>query len=158
MAAADQEGVDPTLLSVTWRHESSFDPMPFPNPRYVGEKLVGYDVGPLQVSTNYYDKAPFTTGLPKAFTGNWSAFHPNDHPLGWFGKDIRFNGNTDQNLQAGARAFKLDILPRSRSLADAAGLYRAGSRTSPGYTERYNEYMSEADADRAYLNCLRGQK
>jgi hypothetical protein len=165
LAAADEAQIDPTLLSVTWRHESSFDPMPFPNPRRENGKIVGYDVGPMQLSTNYYDKPPFTDGLPKAFTGtdfNFpNSFGPSGPNLNAFAADVRFNGVTSQNVLAAARAFALDILPRtrrlpdgSRNLADAAGLYRAGSR-SGSYQSRFDEYRNEAEADRAYLDCLR---
>jgi hypothetical protein len=108
LTAADGAGIDPTLLSVTWRHESGFDSMPFPNPRKENGKLVGYDVGPLQLSTNYYDKAPFTNGLPKAFTGNYfsfpNSFGPKSPNLNAFAADVRFNGVSSQNLLAGARA------------------------------------------------------
>jgi RHS repeat-associated protein len=163
LAAADAAKIDATLLSVTWRHESGFDPMPLPNPRRQNGTIVGYDVGPMQLSTNYYDKAPFTNGLPQAFTGTSNNF-PNplrsfqpSPDLSVFAPDLRFNGITSENVSAAARAFALDILPRSKSPADAAGLYRAGSRSGP-YQSRFDQYTNEAEADRAYLDCLRGRK
>jgi len=129
MKAAASAHVDPTLLSVTWRHESGFSEMPFPNPRHDHGKLVGYDVGPLQLSTNYYDKSPFTKGLPKAFTGNSFAFpnsfSPKSPNLNSFGKDVRFNGDTSQNLLAGGRAFGLEILPGAKALQMRRGYNRA---------------------------------
>lgn len=152
------------MLSVTWRHESTFRTDPPPNPRYENGTLVGYDVGPLQLSTNYYYKSPFTDGLPKAFTSNhFLSPDPGYRPftpavnLNSFSPSVGFNGDVSQNLLAGARAFSRDILPRSNSLADAAGLYRAGSRSGP-YQSRYDEYTSEAAADKLYLDCLKGQK
>jgi YD repeat-containing protein len=165
LTAADAAHIDPTLLSVTWRHESGFDPMPKPNPRKNHGKIVGYDVGPLQLSTNYYDTAPYTTNLPKAFTGNTFSFpgnplslhRPSNVNLNSFNKDIRFNGDTAQSLLAGARAFGLDILPRSHGidekhrLADAAGKFRGDA----DYIGRYNQYLNEADADHAFFDCLR---
>ena len=109
-----------------------------------------------------WDQGPFTTGLPKAFTGNSfnfpNSFAPKSPSLGYFGKDLQFNGDTSQNLLAGGRAFGLDIVPRSSSLADAAGLYRAGSTTGPGYQDRFDQYTKEAPGDRAYLNCLAGMQ
>ncbi len=66
----------------------------------------------------------------------------------------RFNGNETDNVTLAARAFSLGILGGSSSLADAAGLYRAGSRTGPGYRERFNEYVHDAPGDRAQFNCL----
>jgi len=158
LTAANEAGIDPTLLSVTWRHESGFTEDPFPNPRKERGKIVGYDVGPLQLSTNYFDKSPYTKGLPKAFTGHsftFSNFFPHkDARLSYFNEGVRFNGVTSQNLLAGARAFALAILPNSRSLADAAGLYRAGSRSGP-YQSRFDQYTNEAAADKAYLDCLK---
>lgn len=151
---ANLEGIDPTLLSVTWRHESTFGTSPPPNPRWEGRgrnrSLVGWDVGPMQISTNYYQKSPFTDGLPGAF-GTIAMSNSTQQYEG-------FNGSASANLRAGARAFTMDILSRSRSNADAAGLFRAGSRTGPGYTQRFNEYTREAPGDRAQLNCLAGRR
>ena len=107
----------------------------------------------MQISTNYYNKAPFTTDLPQAFKGNGA----DDIGQPRWGQLQTFSGTVADNLRAGARAFTMDILPRSRSLADAAGLFRAGSTTGPGYSERFNEYQREAARDRIYLNCLRRQ-
>lgn len=154
LAAAAEEGVDPTLLSVTWRHESSFGTNPPPNERWEGRgrnrRLVGWDVGPMQISTNYYDRSPFTDGLPDAY-GTVVMINSTRQYEG-------FNGTLSDNLRAGARAFTMDILSRSRSNADAAGLFRAGSRTGPGYRERFNEYTREAQRNRNYLNCLAGRR
>jgi YD repeat-containing protein len=167
--AADKASIDPTLLSVTWRYESDFNDSPKPNPRYnKNGNLVGYDVGPVQISTNYYMTSPFTDGLPKAFTGNSfrfpNPFGPSKPNLDDFDQNVGFNGDVSQNLLAGARAFALDILPRtknlpdgSKDLADAAGLYRAGSRSGP-YQTRKDEYNACAADDRLYLNSLRNQK
>lgn len=152
--AANLEGVDPTLLSVTWRHESSFGTSPPPNERREGRgrnrRLMGWDVGPMQISTNYYSGSPFTDGLPGAF-GTMSMDSSTRQYDG-------FNGTVSDNLRAGARAFTKDILNRSRSNADAAGLFRAGSRTGPGYTQRFNEYTREERGDRGQLNCLAGRR
>ena len=150
LAVSAQVGIDPTLLSVTWRHESSFTSNPPPNPRYEGRgrnrHLVGWDVGPMQTATNVWGKSPFTDGLSDPF----GTISMNLSTRQYEG----FNGNVSDNLTLGARAFSMDILDRSRSLADAAGLYRAGSRTGPGYQQRFNEYTREAPGDRAQLNCL----
>lgn len=139
LAIAAQEGVDPTLLSVTWRHESSFTSDPPPNPRCEGRgrnrRIVGWDVGPMQTATNVWNKAPFTDGLSDPFGAIAMSRITRQY--------VGFNGSVSDNLTLGARAFSMDILNRSRSLADAAGLYRAGSRTGPGYQQPYNEYTSE---------------
>ena len=125
MAAADQEHIDPTLLSVTWRHEAipSFGSNPQPNPRWEGRgrnrRLVGWDVGPMQISTNYYQKSPFIDGLP----GAYGTIAMNNSTRQYEG----FNGTVSDNLRAGGGAFTMDILGRSNSNADAAGLFRAGS-------------------------------
>src|SRR5260370_42326419 len=63
---ASQENIDPTLLSVTMRHESSFGTNMTPNPRYVGSgrnrRLVGWDVGPMGIAKNICGKSPFIDG------------------------------------------------------------------------------------------------
>lgn len=150
--AADREGVDPTLLSVQWRYESGFSTNPQPNPRGEGRRLNGWDVGPLQLSTNFFNKSPFTDGLPDAF----GTVAMNNSTREYEG----FNGTVSDNLRAGARAFTMDILPRSRGRdwlhrnADASGKFRGPD----GYRRRYNEYLRDAQADKDYLNCLRGRR
>lgn len=150
--AADREGVDPTLLSVQWRYESGFSTNPQPNPRGAGRRLNGWDVGPLQLSTNFFNKSPFTDGLPDAF----GTVAMNNSTRQYEG----FNGTVSDNLRAGARAFTMDILPRSRGRdwlhrnADASGKFRGPD----GYRRRYNEYLRDAQADKDYLNCLRGRR
>jgi len=156
---AFQEKVDPTLLSVQWRHEAipAFNPYTVPNPRWMrvrGRKpvLVGFDVGPMQLATSIWNKSPYTDGLPNVFgtiamnakTGEYEGF----------------NGNVYDNLRAGARAFTMDILPRSKGAdwlhrnADASGRFRGPA----GYTQRYNEYLREAPGDKAQLDCLAGRR
>lgn len=78
-------------------------------------------------------------------------------PGQWLHPDVGFNGDVSQYLLAGARAFALDILPRSKNLADAAGLYRAGNRSGP-YQSRADEYNACAAADKIYLDSLRSRK
>lgn len=53
---------------------------------------------------------------------------------------------------------RIGILRRSKDLADAAGLYRAGSRSGPGYQQRFNDYTREAERDRAQLKCVAGMR
>ena len=156
LEVANQEGVDPTLLSVQWRHESSFRTDPPPNPRWEGRgrnrRLVGWDVGPMQLATNIWDKSPFTDGLPNVF---------GTIAMNAFTREYEgFNGSVSDNLRAGARAFTMDILPRSRGRdwlhrnADASGKFRGPA----GYRQRYNEYLREAPGDRAQLDCLAGRR
>lgn len=150
LAIAAQEKIDPTLLSVTMRHESSFGTNTKANPRNVGKgrkrRIEGYDVGPMQLATNIWNKSPFTDGL--------------SNPFGTIGFNIAknqydsFNGNFEENITVAARAFALDILPRSSGNADAAGKYRGPA----DYQGRYNQYVSEAPADRKQLNCIGGRK
>jgi hypothetical protein len=154
LRVASQEGIDPTLLSVTMRHESSFGTDMVPRERWEGtgrnRSLVGWDVGPMQLATNVWNRSPFTDGLSNPF----GTVAMNRHTRQY----ASFNGDFEENVTVGARAFSMDILARSRSLADAAGLYRAGSRTGPGYRDRFNEYTREASRDRAQLNCLAARR
>jgi hypothetical protein len=110
---------------------------------------VGFDTGPLQLATNVWGKSPYTDNL--------------QNPFGTFATDMAtrkyqgFNGSVADNLALGVQAFKY-ILSISKSNADAAGLYRAGSRTGPGYSDRSSQYQSEWQANKAYLDCLDGKK
>jgi hypothetical protein len=138
------------------RHESSFGTKMQANPRKEGKgrnrKIVGYDVGPMQLATSIWNKSPFTDGL--------------SNPFGTIGFNIAkneydsFNGNFEENVILAARAFALDILPRSTGKdplhrnADAAGSYRG-----PGdYQGRYDQYLAEAPGDGRQLKCIAGRK
>jgi len=147
---ASDEKIDPTLLSVTMRHESSFGNNMVPNPRRVGSgrnrRIVGYDVGPMGTATNIWNKSPFTDGLSNPFGTIAMNRHTREY--------ASFNGNFEENITLAARAFSKDILPRSDGNADAAGMYRG-----PGdYQGRYNQYVNEAPGDRRQLNCIAGKK
>jgi hypothetical protein len=146
---ASQEHIDPTLLSVTMRHESSFGTNMTPNERWEGRgrnrRLVGWDVGPMQLATNIWQKSPFIDGLNNPFGTIEMSTSTRQYES--------FNGNFDENITVAARAFSMDILPRSTSNADAAGKYRG-----PGdYQGRYNQYVREAPADRQQLKCIAGR-
>ncbi|MGI8732270.1 MAG: hypothetical protein ACR2LM_03085 [Pyrinomonadaceae bacterium] len=134
------EGTDPTLLAVTWSKEAipPFNFSPVSNYR---PEDGGWDVGPLQVSTTYYNKSPFTDGLP--------------NPFGTvFSESQSFNGNAYSSLRVGARALN-EIASRSRGRADTAGLYRAGSRKPASYRTRANEFNSLSKGYDAFFNCLK---
>ena len=133
---------------------------PDSNARYADDGLTvnGYDVGPLQTSTNYYNKEKFTHGLDDAFgmapvmvgvmTGLGRAKELPQH--------LPYNGNADQMIHVSARAFTLDILPRSHGsdelhrLADAAGTYRGRG----DYQGRHDQYLAEAPNDQKFFDCL----
>lgn len=132
------EGTDATLLAVTWAKEASFNFWPVSNYR---PEDGGWDVGPLQTSTTYYDKSPFTDGLPNPFGTTRS-------------ETVAFNGNSHSSLRVGARALN-EVSSRSRSRADAAGLYRAGSREPASYRIRANEFKSLSKGYDAFFNCLK---
>jgi hypothetical protein len=144
LVASALENVDATLLAVTWAAEAipPFNFWPVSNgPRDDG----GWDVGPLQTSTTYFDQSPFTDGLDNPFGTTRSKTEP-------------FNGNSFSSLRVGARAYTLDILPRSKSRADAAGLFRAGNRNNPsksGYNDRVKQFNNWSKGFDAFFNCLR---
>jgi hypothetical protein len=142
--ASALDKVDPTLLAATWAAEAipPFNFTPVSNYR-PGDG--GWDVGPLQSSTTYYNKSPFTDGLNNPFGTVFSETQP-------------FNGNSFSSLRVGARAYALDILPRSKSRADAAGLYRAGNRKNPaksGYNDRVKQFNNWSKGYDAFFNCLK---
>ena len=119
-----------------------------PNERWQGRgrnrRLVGWDVGPMQLATNIWQKSPFIDGLTNHFGTIAMSTSTRQYES--------FNGNFDENIIVAARAFSMDILPRSTSNADAAGKYRG-----PGdYQGRYNQYVREAPADRQQLKCVAG--
>ena len=132
------EGVDATVIAVSWRRESTFSYNPVSNYR-PGDQ--GWDVGPLQTATTYYNRSPFTDGL--------------FNPFGTvFSETQSFNGNPQQSLIVGARALA-EIVRRSRGRADVAGLYRAGSRKPASYGIRTGEFNQDAPDYDAFFNCLR---
>src|SRR5712691_6359267 len=106
---ASQEKIDPTLLSVTMRHESSFGKDMRARPRKVGKgrnrRLVGWDVGPMQTGTNIWGKSPFIDGLSDPF--GTVSMEESTH------KYSSFKGNFEDKITLDARAFSMDILPRS---------------------------------------------
>jgi hypothetical protein len=131
-------------------YESTFGTNTIPNPRNAPGH---YDVGLMQVATNIWDKSPYTDGLPNAY-GTLSADART-------GKMLPFDGDPLQNVRLGARALNAssgrrgrprDVLPR----ADAAGIFRAGSRKPSSYRIRVNEFNKHyRDYDR-FFNCMRG--
>ncbi len=73
LVASALDKADPTLIAVTWAAESSFSFHPVSNYR---PEDGGWDVGPLQASTTYYDKSPFTDGLHNPFGTTRSESEP----------------------------------------------------------------------------------
>lgn len=156
LGIASKEHIDPTLLSVTMRHESSFGTDMKPNERWVQNKktkkwtLVGWDVGPMQLATNIWFKSPFIDGL-KDPVGDLSTNSQGEY--------YSFNGDFNENVTLAARAFRLDLLPRSKGKselqrnADAAGMYRGPA----DYKGRYNQYLREAPGDALQFECLKKQ-
>ena len=160
VGAAILDGVPVTLMSVTWRYESGFKMDPDGNARYAddGVSVNGYDVGPLQTSTNYYNKEKFTHGFDNPFgmaptmvavmTGLGRAKELPQH--------LPYTGDANQMIHVSARAFTLDILPRSHGkdelhrLADAAGTYRGRG----DYQGRHDKYLADAPADKNFFDCL----
>jgi hypothetical protein len=56
--------------------------------------IVGYDVGPMQVATNVWNKSPYIDGLPGAFGTDIGAAQ--------WGRRSAFNGIAMDNLRLGA--------------------------------------------------------
>lgn len=106
----------------------------------------------MQLGTNVWGKSPFIDGLSDPF--GTVAMNANTHQY------ESFNGNFEENITVAARAFSMDLLPRSRGKdwlhlnADAAGKYRGPA----DYQGRYNQYLREAPGDRRQLDCLAGRR
>jgi RHS repeat-associated protein len=155
LSVSSQQGTDPGLLAVTWGNESGFSYNPPPNPRWNEDRtrIIGYDVGPIQVANTIWNKAPFTDGLPNAFGTDIGAAQ--------FGQRSPFNGNAFNNLSVGARALN-DGMGRSgrpkgvSALADAAGIFRSGPSRKGSYWTRVGEYNAEHRAYDRFFNCMRG--
>ena len=145
--ASSQEGTDTTLIAVTWAKESGFDCFPKPNPRKDG----GFDVGPLQTSTTYFNKDRFVNTLSDdagEVTGTWVT------------KDVRFSGNPYLALRWGSRALNDGAGRKGRpkgvsDRADMAGIYRSGSSRTGPYQTRVNEFNALQPGYDAFFNCLR---
>ena len=155
LSVENLEGVDATLLAATWGREGGFEKdgsgLDYrPTANYRGKDDGGYDVGPGQIASTYYNKKPFTTGLPQAFGTNFS-------------ETVEFNGNPYQNLRATARALNHHLGPvRGNLRGHVAGLHRAGSgdfiKTTEGkavYDIRVGEFQEwQAGYDR-FFDCLK---
>lgn len=157
LVASKLEGTDPTLLAVTWGSEGGSDNNGFryhPESNYRPEDG-GWDVGPLQASTTYYNKSPYTDGLDNPFGNVFSESQP-------------FNGNYFSSLRVGARALNGESQrgagrPKNVSArADAAGLYRAGHRVNKKsgrpdgrYWDRVARFNSWSKGYDAFFNCLK---
>jgi hypothetical protein len=95
---SQMEGIDPTVLAVTWGAEAS-PPFSFDSvghPRYKNGKAIGADVGPGQIANNGpFTKSPWTDGL--------------GDPFGTFTTQrVPFDGNPLDNLRLSARILKSD--------------------------------------------------
>jgi len=134
-------------MAVTWASEAipPFEYYSDSNPRWNTNTRTydGADVGPMGIANNgVYAKAPFTSGLA--------------NPMGTFTTEKkRFDGNPFDNLRWAARAYTMDILRRTRDRANAAGLYRAGTRTGPGYSDRVAQFNKESKGYDDFFKCLR---
>ena len=153
--AANLEHADPTSIAVTMKIESSFGHNLKPNPRKDGhENFNGYfDVGWMQTANDpaIWNKSPYTDGLPNAY-GSILA-----------GQLLDFNGDPLENVRLGARALiassgwknrPKDVSPR----ADAAGIFRAGSRDPASYRKRVNEFNDDYRAYDRFFECMRNGK
>ena len=104
----------------------------------------------MQIATNgAYNRSPFTDGLllpfgtnPNNFQGSHSAPYE--------------NGNWFDNLRLSARMFN-EISGRGYNREETAGIYRAGSKSGPGYRARVNEFRKLSPGYDSYFNCLRRQ-
>lgn len=73
LTVANRTGVDPTLLSVTWRFEGGYDQFGFnfqsTNGMHTPSTQTG-DVGPGQLYPDTWNKSPYTDGLTNPFGTN----------------------------------------------------------------------------------------
>jgi RHS repeat-associated protein len=158
LSVSRQEGTDPTLIAVTMKEESSFGVNLDPNPRVDRNTsaVTGFDVGPMQVATDIWNKSPYTNGLPKAFS---NGIDDVGRPI--FGRLLPFTGDIVQNMRLGARALNASSGWRGRpsnvsARADAAGIFRAGSRNG-SYWVRVNEFNRFQPAYDRFFNCMQGK-
>ena len=142
---SNRTGVDPTLLSVTWRFEGGYDAFGFnfqpTNGMHTPSTQVG-DVGPGALYPPTWNKSPYTDGLSNPFGTNLN-------------RGQVFNGNAFENLMVTGRALNSFAGPATGAQrADVAGLYRAGSRTNPGYKERVQNFKDNVKNYDAFFGCL----
>lgn len=137
---ANKTGVDPTLLAVTWRFESSFSFQPT-NGMHTPNTQTG-DIGPGQLFPDIWDKSPYTDDV-------------NHRKLNPFGTNRNvgqmFNGNAYDNLIVAGRALGT---AQGAGRADAAGIFRAGASGNPGYKERVQNFKDNVKNYDAFFGCL----
>jgi len=141
LMVGNRTGVDPTLLSVTWRFEGGYDQFGFnfqpTNGFHTRNTEIG-DVGPGALYPPTWNKSPYTDGLSNPFGTNLN-------------KGQVFNGNAFENLMVAGRALGT---AQGAQRANAAGIYRAGSSTNPGYKERVQNFKDNARNYDAFYGCL----
>ena len=134
MTAAFREGVDETLLAVTWTSESEFSSSPGSNGNAKDKKGVIHedwikegnaDIGPMQINYNTYHSWSGLDGLSNIFGTTTTGYKA-------------FDGDSLANLRAGARILK-DLNSR-HDRAGAAGRYRTGE----------GDYFSSAKGQAAF--------
>lgn len=141
LTVANRTGVDPTLLSVTWRFEGGYDQFGFnfqpTNGMHTPSTQTG-DVGPGQLYPDTWNKSPYTDGLTNPFGTNLN-------------RGQVFDGNAFESLMVTGRALGT---AQGAQRANAAGLYRAGSSTNPGYKERVQNFKDNVKNYDAFFGCL----
>lgn len=130
------------MLAVTWAAESGFDFNPDSNPN--DGSANNADIGPMQINYRTFNGWAPLDGLGDVFGTTTTGRH-------------RFDGNSYDNLRAGAR-----ILNSYGQGRNAAGLYRTGTgafaRTPVGraaFNARVGQYDQWAAGYNAFFNCLR---
>lgn len=96
------------------------------------------DVGPGQLFPDTWNKSPYTDKLKNPFGTNLN-------------RGELFNGNAYESLIVTGRALGK---ARGSDRAHAAGLYRAGSSTNPGYNERVKNFNDNGRNYDAFFSCL----
>ena len=142
LMVANRTGVNPTLLSVTWRFEGgsdqrgefNFAPV---NGMHTPSVQMG-DVGPGQLYPGTWNKSPYTDGLSNPFGTNLNRGEP-------------FNGSPFDNLMVTGRALGT---AQGKDRANAAGIYRAGKSTNAGYNDRVKNFNDNKAGYDAFYDCL----
>ncbi len=142
--AADTSHVDRTLLAFTWFQEAggfNFHPT---NGLHDPDELIG-DIGPGQVFPGIWGVSPFTDGLDDPFGSNREVGHQ------------EFNGDPVENLVLAGRALNHPLgAVQGNRRREAAGLYKAGSQSGPGYQTRVDKWgNANVNAYDAFFGCLK---